>query len=147
MSTNTLVVAGTAFALSIKGSHGPSAIALVAASGALVFVGASVILAARVLISVRGTERLFSEPRDDAASVYAYPTICLRWANFDAFKTSVMDQSPEQQLRGALVELWRASYLHQARRVRLRRAMVCLLISIGFLLVAVGSATITARHG
>lgn len=61
--------------------------------------------------------------------------LCTTWDTFDEFYESVIDLSPEQQLRGAIIELWKAAYIHQVRYRKLRTATRRLPVAIGFLLV------------
>ncbi|WP_328602042.1 hypothetical protein [Nocardia terrae] len=143
LSTNALVVAGTALALSLKGTHRLNLAVLISAFGALVVVAASVTCAATALITLFRIDHRFYGPREAAAAVYNYTSISSRWPTFDEFRQAIAEQSPEQQLRGALVELWRASGLHWYRYQRLRWATRLLLVAIGLLLITVALAAVT----
>jgi hypothetical protein len=115
LSTNALVVAGTALALSLKGPRSLSLWVFLAALATLLLVASSVTYATQALVMLRRTERRFAEPRSDASMLYNLSGISRRWPTFEKFRAAMMDQSPEQQLLGALDELWRVSHLHRYR--------------------------------
>ncbi|MEV0467054.1 hypothetical protein AB0I30_21095 [Nocardia tengchongensis] len=142
LSANTLVVAGVALAISLKGPNPLSLWVITPAFGALVLVGGSVVHATQALVMLRNTERRFSEPRTAASTLYGLSRISKGWASFDEFRSAVLDQSPEQQLRGALDELWRASHLHLYRYRKLRKGTWFLLLAIGMLLITVTAAAL-----
>lgn len=137
LSADALVVAGTALALSLKGPRSLSLWVFLTALGTLLLVASSVIYGTQALVMLRRTERSFSEPRSDSSTLYALSGISHRWPTFEQFRAAMMDQAPEQQLRGALDELWRVSHLHRYRYLKLRRAAWLLLASVGLLLVTV----------
>ncbi|MFG1792489.1 hypothetical protein [Nocardia sp. NPDC049149] len=137
LSTNALVVAGTALAISLKGSRPLNPAVFVPALCTLLFVAASVVYATRALVMLRQTEVGFVEPRSGASMFYNLSGISRHWPTFEDFRAAAMNQSPEQQLRGALDELWRVSHLHLYRYLKLRRAAWLLLASIGLLVVTV----------
>lgn len=143
LSSNALIVAGTALAFSLKGQRPLSLWALMPALSTLLLVAGSVIYATQALVMVRHTERRFSEPRSDASMLYNLSGISRRWSTFEEFRAAVMDQSQEQQIRGALDELWRISHLHLYRYLKLRRATWLLLISIGLLMITVVLAAVS----
>lgn len=145
LSANTLVVAGTALAFSLKGSKPLSIWAFVPALCALVLVGGSVVFATQALVMLRSSERRFSQPRTAASTLYSLSRISREWPTFDQFRAAVVDQSPEQQLRGALDELWRHSHLHLFRYRKLRTATWLLLLAIGMLLATVISSALSYR--
>jgi len=141
LSTNALVVAGTALAFTVVGGKHPSVAVLCTASAALLAVAGSVVLASVALVTLRNWPIL---PIDNDASIlHAYPYVHENWSTFEKFRESVMDLSPEQQLRGALVELWKTTSLHRYQYHKLRLAMRCLLGAIGFLQVTVILAALT----
>ncbi|MFI9508404.1 hypothetical protein [Nocardia sp. NPDC052566] len=137
LSTNALVVAGTALAFSLKGHRALSLWVFMPALGTLLCVAGSVTYATQALVMLRRTERRFSEPRSDASMFYNLSGINRRWSTFEEFRVAVMNQSPEQQLRGALDELWRTSRLHLYRYLKIRHAARLLLTSIGLLMITV----------
>ncbi|MFC9438955.1 hypothetical protein [Nocardia sp. NPDC057030] len=137
------MVAGTALALSLKSAQRLNLAVLISAYSALVVVAASVTCAATALITLFRVDHRIYGPRDAAAAVYNYAGISDRWPTFDEFRQAMAEQSPEQQLRGALVELWRASGLHRYRYKRLRWATRLLLVAIGLLLITVALAAVT----
>jgi hypothetical protein len=143
LSANALVVAGTALALSLKGTRSLSPGVFVAALGTLVLVAGSVTYATQALVMLRRTERRFSEPRSDASMLYNLSGISRRWPAFEEFRAMMMDQSPERQLRAALDELWRLSHLHRYRYLKLRRATWLLLASVCLLLATVVLAAVS----
>ncbi|MFI1919321.1 hypothetical protein [Nocardia sp. NPDC020380] len=143
LSANTLVIAGTALAFSLKGLKPLSAWVLAPALGALVLVGSSVVYATQALVMLRSTERRFSEPRTAASTLYSLSRISEHWTTFEDFRAAIADQSPEQEMRGALDELWRSSHLHLYRYRKLRKATWLLLIAIGMLLTTVLSAALS----
>ncbi|HEU5472725.1 MAG TPA: hypothetical protein VFV67_18920 [Actinophytocola sp.] len=106
LNTNTLVVAGTALAFSLKGSGSLSPWVFAATLGTLLLVAGSVAHATQALVMLRRTERRFSEPRSDASTLYDLSGISRRWPTFEQFRVTMMAQSAEQQLQGALDELW-----------------------------------------
>ncbi len=131
LSTNALVVAGTALAFSVEGTKHPSVAVLCTAFGALLAVAGSVIFASLALVTMRNWPVL---PIDNDASIlHAYPYVREHWTTFEDFRESVMNLSPEQQVRGALVELWKTTNLHRYQYFKLRVAMRCLISAIGFL--------------
>ncbi|WP_280409645.1 hypothetical protein [Nocardia brasiliensis] len=142
LSTNALVIAGTALSFSFRDARRPNLTMLCTTLGALLFVAGSVIFASMALITLRRTDRQFFGPREDASAVYYYTGISDQWSTFDAFRESVMNQSQEQQFRGALVELWRAANLHRYRYRKLRTAAWLLLGALGMLLVTVWIAAV-----
>ncbi|MGW4241230.1 hypothetical protein [Nocardia sp. NPDC004722] len=137
LSANTFVVAGTALAFSLKGTKPLSIWVFVPAFGALVLVGASVVYATQALVMLRATERRFTQPRTDASTLYSPSLISRKWTTFEDFHAAVVGQSAEQQFRGALDELWRASHLHLYRYRKFRKATWLLLVAIGMLLATV----------
>lgn len=142
LSANTLVVAGAALAFSLKGAMPLSIWVFAPAFVALTLVGCSVVYATQALVMLRSTERRFSAQRTASSTLYSLSRISQEWATFDDFRAAVIDQTPEQQLRGALDELWRTSHLHLYRYRRLRRAAWLLLLAIGMLLITVTSAAL-----
>jgi hypothetical protein len=143
LSTNALVVAGTALAFSLKGTRALSLVVFLAALGTLVLVAGSVTYATQALVMLRRTERRFTEPRSDASTLYNLSGINRRWPAFEEFRAAMMDQSPEQQLQGALDELWRISHLHRYRYLKLRRATWLLLAAICLLLATLALAAVS----
>ncbi len=143
LSANTLVVAGTALAFSLKKTEPLSLWVFLPAIGALVLVGGSVVYAAQALVMLRSTERRFTQPRTPASTVYSLSRISRTWTTFEDFRTAVVDLSPEQQLRGALDELWRVSQLHSYRYRRFRTATWLLLLAIAMLLISATAAAVT----
>ncbi|MFF2555117.1 hypothetical protein ACFVUS_29220 [Nocardia sp. NPDC058058] len=143
LSANTLVIAGTALAFSLKGTRPLSIWVFAPALGALVLVGGSVVCATQALVMLRSSERRFSQPRTAASTLYSLSRISREWPTFEGFRAAMVDQSPEQQLRGALDELWRHSHLHLFRYRRLRQATWLLLLAISVLLVTVISAALS----
>lgn len=142
LSANTLVVAGTALAFSLKGAMPLSIWVVASAFVALTLAGCSVVYATQALVMLRSTERRFGARRTASSTLYSLSQISQEWATFDDFRAAVIDQTPEQQLRGALDELWRTSHLHLYRYQRLRRAAWLLLLAIGMLVVTVVSAAL-----
>ncbi|MEV6071806.1 hypothetical protein AB0L82_35155, partial [Nocardia sp. NPDC052001] len=122
LAANTLVIGGTALAFSLKGARPLNVWVFGPAFGSLVLVGGSVIYGTQALVMLWNTERRFSETRAPASTLYSLSRISREWTTFDAFRAAVLDQSPEQQIRGALDELWRASHLHVYRYRKLRKA-------------------------
>ncbi|MFB7718941.1 hypothetical protein [Nocardia sp. NPDC056100] len=143
LSTNALVIAGTALSFSFRDSRRPNIAMLCTSLSALVFVAGSVMFASMALITLRRKDLRFFGPRDDASALYYYPGIRRKWPTVEAFREAVMNQSPEQQLRGAVVELWRAADLHGHRYRMLRTATWLLLGAICSLLATVWLAAIT----
>ncbi|MRH93513.1 hypothetical protein GFY24_40010 [Nocardia sp. SYP-A9097] len=142
LSTNALVVAGTALANSIRGVQRLSAVMVCSTIGTLAFVAASVVLASMALV----TPRRWTPKRDDvdfdSSMVYHYGYYGGRWATFEDFRASITDLSPEQQLHGAVLELWKASYTHQYRYRKLRMASRYLIGAIVLLVITVALAAI-----
>ncbi|MBF6174402.1 hypothetical protein [Nocardia blacklockiae] len=144
LSTNALVVAGTALAFTLNGSRQVNPWVLGPALGTLVLVAASVTYATQALVLLRRRRlSVYFATRSEASALYSYTYISRRWRSFDDFRESVMDQSPEQQLRGALDEMWRTSHLHLYRYLKFRKATWLLLASIGLLLTTVASAALS----
>ncbi|MTE17459.1 hypothetical protein [Nocardia aurantiaca] len=143
LSANALVVAGTALAFSLKGTRPLSLWVFGPAFCALVLVGGSVVCATQALVMLRSSERRFSQPRTAASTLYSLSRISREWPTFDEFRAAVVDQSIEQQLRGALDELWRHSHLHHFRYRKLRQGTWLLLLAIGMLLITVVSAALS----
>ncbi|WP_019925563.1 hypothetical protein [Nocardia sp. BMG111209] len=144
LGANTLVVGGTTLAFSLKRTERLSVWWVFSpAICALVLAGGSVIFATQALVMLRSTERAFIETRTAASTVYSLSRIGRTWKTFEDFRVAVSDQSPEQQLRGALDELWRASQLHAFRYRQFRRAAWLLLFAIGMLLITVLVAAAT----
>ncbi|MEV6768655.1 hypothetical protein AB0N05_08460 [Nocardia sp. NPDC051030] len=140
LSTNALVIAGTALAASVRGTQRPNPLVISSTLATLVFVAASVFLASTALVT---PQRRKWVPRwdgidSDSSMVYSYPYYDYRWSSFEEFRKSITDQSPEQQLRGAILELWKATFVDQYRYRKLRLSTRCLIGSIGFLLFTVG---------
>ncbi|WP_431970480.1 hypothetical protein [Nocardia sp. bgisy134] len=144
LSTNALVVAGTALAFSSRGSKPLSPWVFALAVGTLVLVAGSVIYATQALVLLRRRPlgKVFA-PRSAASELYNYPYIGRTWSSFEDFHASVMSQSPEQQLKGALDELWRTSHLYLYRYLKFRKATWLLLASIGLLLATVLLAAVS----
>lgn len=138
LSTNALVVAGTAVSFAARGSQRPNLAILGSAGATLLVVAASVVFASLALIAPRVWVPRWDAIEGNAFSqVYSYGYYGLTWGTFDEFRESVVNLSPEQQLRGAIIELWKAAYIHQVRYRKLRTATRCLPVAIVFLLVTV----------
>ncbi|MEU8894533.1 hypothetical protein [Nocardia sp. NPDC048505] len=144
LSTNALVVAGTALAFTVKGASRPSVAMICLALVVLLFVAASVVNAAMALVSshalitperwVKSWDQLHTE----VSRVYAYPYYSAEWSSFEQFYDVVANASPEQQLRGAAIELWIGASIDRHRYGKLRVAIRCLIMAIGFLGGTVG---------
>jgi hypothetical protein len=138
LSTNALIVAGTALSFAARGSQRPNLATLVSASATLLVVAASVIFASLALIAPRVWPPRWNAIDGHALSdVYSYGYYSLNWSTFEEFRESIVNLSPDQQLRGAIIELWKAAYIHQIRYRKLRSATRCLPVAIGFLLVTI----------
>lgn len=142
LSTNALVIAGTTLAFSMRGSQRLHTAVLVTAIGALCFAAASVVCASMALNMLWRTDLRAHGPRSDGGAVYNYTRIGDKWSTFESFRKTVGELSREQQLRGAVDELWRASQLHLYRYRKLRAALWLLLVGITFLLVTIGLAAV-----
>ncbi|MEV6066043.1 hypothetical protein AB0L82_05760 [Nocardia sp. NPDC052001] len=94
LSANTLVVAGTALAHSLKGAKPLSIWAFGPALCALVLVGSSVVFATQALVMLSSSERRFSPPRTAASTLYSLSSISREWPTFEQFRATVVDQSP-----------------------------------------------------
>lgn len=148
LSTNALLIAGTALTFSVRGPARPHPASVLSALGILIFVASSVVFASMALVSPRTLIRLrnwapsWQGFHTDASMVYSYAYYGHRWASFDEFYTAVTQLSPEQQLRGALLELWITAAVDQYRYRKLRAAIRCLIVAIGLLLVTVALTVI-----
>ena len=143
LSTNALIVAGTALAFSARNSLRPNPVIVVSALTTLLAVAVSVVFASLALIAPRVRGLRWDAIEGNAFShVYSYGYYGFAWATFEDFRRSIVDLSPEQQLRGAIVELWKAATIHQIRYRNLRRATRCLPVAIGVLLLTVALTTI-----
>jgi hypothetical protein len=132
------VVAGTALSFAARGSQRPNLATLGSAGATLLVVAASVVFATLALIAPRvWVPRWDAIEGNNFSHAYSYGYYALTWNTFDEFYESVVDLSPEQQLRGAIIELWKAAYIHQVRYRKLRTATRCLPVAIGFLLVTI----------
>jgi len=138
LSTNALVIAGTALSFAARGSQRPNLATFGSAGATLLVVAASVVFASLALIAPRVWIPRWNAIEGNAFSqVYSYGYYGLTWGTFEEFRDSVANLSTEQQLRGAIIELWKASYIHQIRYRKLRAATRCLPVAIGFLLVTI----------
>ncbi|MGW0252378.1 hypothetical protein ACWDYH_37695 [Nocardia goodfellowii] len=148
LSTNALIIAGTALTFSARGPSRPGLAVVCTTFGTLLFVAISVVLAAMALVSSgalvsrRKWLRDWDEVYSVAGFVYAYPYYDDRFGTFEQFHDAVTNLSPEQQLRGALLELWVASSVDHHRYRMLHAAIRCLLAAIGFLLTTVALTTL-----
>jgi hypothetical protein len=140
LSTNALVVAGIAFAFSLR-SPRPGTVVVVIAMAALGSVVFSVASAALALVSVRSWERQFSDHMAPRAFLYCYAETRRISETFEAFKHRATTASPDEHLEFALAELWRCGLLHEYRYRKIRVAMFWLVAAIiCFMAAAAASA-------
>lgn len=138
LSTNALLIAGTALALSVDGREQTQPAVAYSAVGTLTAVAVSVALATMALVTPKSWTPKSDDVDFGSSMAYAYGHYDHRWATFDEFRASIADLSAEQQLRGATLELWKAAYTHQYRYRKLRLSIHCLVCAIGLLLLTVG---------
>jgi hypothetical protein len=138
LSTNGLVVAGVALALGFRNQH-PSLAVLITALAALVCIAVSVLNASMVVVTLRPWRQHFKATNTPPPFLYSYAGMR---GDFETFKNKMFEQSPEQLLEHALVELWRGGNLHNYRYRKLRTSLRWLLGALAFLFVAIAVSAI-----
>jgi hypothetical protein len=136
LSTNALVIAGIALAFGLKG-HKPGLLILIPAVAALGCVAVSVVNASLALVTIRRWPRQFPQHKADPGPPYSLAEIDASALAFEDFRQRMLDQSTEQILEEALIELWRCGLLHSYRYARLRVALRWLLAAICLLAFAI----------
>jgi hypothetical protein len=140
LSTNALVIAGIALALSLR-SQKPNVALVVIAVAVLGCVVFSVSNAALALVTIRSWQGQFGGEGMHRSFLYSYAEIDEETNTFEGFKRRVTTTSSDELLEFALVELWRCGLLHGYRYRKLRIAMRWLRAAlVTFLVVAAVSA-------
>jgi hypothetical protein len=136
LSTNALVVAGTALAFGLR-NHRPDAIGLTLALVALGAATVSIMSASLALTTLRTWEQHFRGDEAPIAFPYSYAELEGNRGAFEDFKLRTLSIPPDQQLDNALAELWRCGRLHSYRYHKLRVAMRWLLVALLFLMLTI----------